>query len=276
VANRQGGTDRRLTKAERKDQARLEREQIQRKMQRRRRQQGLGAGLLIGAAVIVVLVVFLLPKNDTPAGPIPTPDALLARAPEAKTAAGCGDVQTVPFYGGITDRNAPGYQDQAHFGASEAFPEAPLLASYPSTPPTSGPHDPTPLQAGIYDRAPDIMKAIHSLEHGAAIVWYSPDAPQAVIDEIKNFYAQSVGDVSAGQDRVIVAPYDYPDEGAAALIPDGKQMAVVAWHHLQTCASPDLAVALDFTSQYAAPPVGSPAILGRQYLGEAPEAGGQM
>jgi hypothetical protein len=45
-------------------------------------------------------------------------------------------------------------------------------------------------------------------------------------------------------------------------------MALVAWHHVQTCDRPNLAAAFGFTSSYAAPPFGQ-----QRYKGNAPEAG---
>ena len=86
------------------------------------------------------------------------------------------------------------------------------------------------------------------------------------IDEIKAFYDQSD---PVGQDRVIVAPYDY--DGPGGQLPDGVQMALVAWRRLQTCATPDLAVAFDFTSQFSYPTTQD-----REYTGEAPERGAAM
>ena len=71
--------------------------------------------------------------------------------------------------------------------------------------------------------------------------------------------------------RVIVAPYDYPDQGAAGALPSGVQMALVSWHRLQTCTSIDAAAAFGFSARYAYPAYGSEA-----YLGEAPEPGAQM
>ena len=68
--------------------------------------------------------------------------------------------------------------------------------------------------------------------------------------------------------RVIVAPYDYPDQGARGRSRSGTQMALVAWHKVQTCAKLNLAAAFGFTSSYSAPPFGQ-----RPYKGEAPEAG---
>ena len=50
---------------------------------------------------------------------------------------------------------------------------------------------------------------------------------------------------------MIVAPYYFPDQSEQGSLPSGVQMALVAWHRLQTCAAPSLAAAFDFTSQYA-------------------------
>jgi hypothetical protein len=119
------------------------------------------------------------------------------------------------------------------------------------------------MPAGVYSSPPAIDRVVHSLEHGAAVVWYAPDADGQALDELRTFYREP--DVGS---RVIVAPYDYPDEGAAGSLPPGTEMALVAWHQEQTCAQVDLAAAFDFTARYAAPPYGD-----EQYAGEAPEAG---
>src|SRR5262245_5413056 len=178
------------------------------------------------------------------------PQQLLTAAPQATEAAGCGEVEDVgPFQ--------PKDRDRAH--VTSPIP----LSQYASVPPASGPHNPIPLGAGVYGSPPPIDRVIHSLEHGAAIVWYSPDASGPELDKIKTFYERS--DVGR---RIIVAPYDYPDQGAAGTLPNGSQMALVAWHHVQTCSRPSLAAAFGFTSSYAAPPFGQ-----RQYKGDAPEAG---
>ena len=129
-------------------------------------------------------------------------------------AAGCGPVQTIPAYSG-----AP---DQAHIGTQVASP--PPLTRYPSTPPASGPHDPAPQGAGVYPSPPPVYSTIHSLEHGAAVVWYDPSASGKELDRIKSFF-----DDAANSDHVIVAPYNYPDQGAAGRLPAGKQMVLVAW-----------------------------------------------
>jgi Protein of unknown function (DUF3105) len=235
----------RLTKAERKEEARRQRVELQRRMARSKRNRR------IAIAVVVVLVAGIGAYALTRPQPAEaSPQELLAAAPQATKAAGCGEVENVgPFQ--------PRSQDQAHVSA------AIQLSQYPSVPPASGPHNPIPLGAGVYGAPPAIDRVIHSLEHGAAIVWYSPDAAGPELDKIRNFYNRS--DVGS---RVIVAPYDYPDQGAAGTLPNGEQMSLVAWHHVQTCARPNLAAAFGFTSSYAAPTFEQ-----RRYKADAPEAG---
>ncbi|HEV8564870.1 MAG TPA: DUF3105 domain-containing protein [Actinomycetota bacterium] len=271
-----GAGDRRMTKAERKDDARRRREEIQRQMARRRKKRTVmvAISLVVAGALVAVLVI-------SGGSGLPSPADLLARADQAARAAGCDAVQTVaPFdpanvTGDVQAAQSgdPAAVDQNHIG-DRLDPTPPELSAYPTVPPTSGPHAPIPpgpLPAGVYDAPPDIYRAIHGLEHGAAIVWYSPDASGGQLQQLKDFYGQRLIDEAAGQDRVLVAPYDYPDQGAAGQLPDGVQMALVAWHRLETCGRVDLAAAFDFTSRYGAPPFD-----GRQYLGEAPEAGGAL
>jgi hypothetical protein len=247
---------RRLTKAERKDQARREREEIQRRLasKRRTRTVGIAVGALVVAAAIFAAT--LLPSS----GDLPTPQELLQQAAQTADGAGCGDVTTTaPF--------DPADQDRIHIGGGNVA--GPPLSQYPTTPPASGPHADVPLPAGVYDSLTlsELFRSIHSLEHGATVVWYDPAAPTDEVAKLIDFYDRRLQDAEVGQDRVIVAPYDFPGD-PAGILPDGTQMALVAWHRLRTCASVDLAVAYDFTSQYSFPTVG-----GRAYKGEAPEAG---
>ena len=264
-----GDPNRRPTKAERREDARRQREQIQRQMARRRRNRSIGLALVGAATVMIVVAVFVVSGG----GEVASASDLLKRAPAAAKAAGCDPVQTVGFYGGVSDTRSPDYHDQTHIGTTSAFPTPPPLSSYPSTPPASGPHDPTPLPAGIYDSAPYIYSAIHSLEHGGTIIWYAPGISSKELDRVKAFYGQSSSKTSVGQDRVIVAPYDYPDQGKAGQLPNGVQMALVVWHRLQLCSQVSLAAAFDFSSQYG---YYNPPLMGRKWKGVAPEAGGTM
>ena len=264
--------NRRITKAERREEARLKREEIQRKMAKQRRGRLLAGIALVVAAGLIVALVVLQPfaGEDTQ---VQASDLIKQAAAAAKTA-GCTEVQTIKAYNDISDPQDPKYVDQAHIGTTAQFPTPPKLSTYPSVPPTSGPHAALPpngagpLPAGVYSSPPDIYRAIHSLEHGATIVWYDPTTSGATLSALKSFYDRKVSAAAIGQDRVIIAPYSYPDQGASGQLPDGVQMALVAWHRMQTCSSVSLPVAFAFTSKYSAPPAA-----GQPYAGEAPEAG---
>jgi uncharacterized protein DUF3105 len=235
----------RLTKAERKEQARRERVELQRKMARSRRNRRIA--MVVVAVAVAGASVFALTRPEPETA---SPGELLAAADEARQTAGCGPVEDVGPY-------EPRSQDRAHIVAS--LP----LTTYPSVPPASGPHNQIPFGAGVYETPPPVDRVIHSLEHGAAVVWYAPHASETELARTRAFY-----DGEAVGARVIVAPYDYPDQGAAGSLPGGAQMALVSWHKVQTCDRVSLPAAFGFTSRYAAPPFGQ-----QPYRGEAPEAG---
>jgi hypothetical protein len=163
--------------------------------------------------------------------------ALLAAAPQAIQAAGCSEVERVPPY--------PGTVDRAHIGTPQ-MPSAPDLSTYPSIPPASGPHEPTPLRAGAYRNPPDVYASIHSLEHAAVVIWIDPArASDADVERIRAFFTRP-DEVN----HVIVAPYSYPDLGPAGKLPAGVGMAMVAWHRLELCREPSLPAAYDFVHRY--------------------------
>jgi hypothetical protein len=161
---------------------------------------------------------------------------LLDQAAAATRSAGCGEVQTIPPY--------PRDQDRTHIGG-EDVPSMPALSTYPSQPPVSGPHSVGTVAAGVYGESPPLDGVIHSLEHAAVVIWFDPKASSSPeVERIRRFFAR--GDQ---RNHVIVAPYAYPDAGAAGAL-EGGQMALTAWHRSQTCARPSLAVAYEFVSRY--------------------------
>jgi hypothetical protein len=216
-----------------------------------------GLGVIVGMLVLTALVVgaALLPSGVDAEEEM---ESLLARAGAAAEASGCGEVAVTPTFD-------PPDQDASHIASAAT---APPLSGYPTTPPASGPHADLALPAGVYEvlSVSDVYRSIHSLEHAATIVWFDPTAPADRLETLIAFYGPAQ-DAAVGQDRVIIAPFDFAGAPGGEL-PDGTQMALVAWHRLRTCASVDLAVAVDFTTQY-----GFPTTAGREYAGEAPEPG---
>jgi hypothetical protein len=233
-----GGPNRQV----RKEEARKQREAIQRKMSRRTwlRWVGLGAVVaLIGVAV---------------AGAVVYQSGAASRAIKA---AGCGPVQAVPPY-----KTNPAL-DRAHIDPKgQQVTTPPPLSTYSSTPPASGPHMPTPQAAGVYRTPPDVYATIHSLEHTAVIVWYRPGASGGDLSKIQNTYRNA-----PSGDHVIVAPYSYPSEGAAGQLPAGKQMVLIAWHHMRTCGQVSLAAVNDFVAHYRVTTHSAPT---SAYKGDAP------
>jgi hypothetical protein len=222
----------------RKEEARRQREALRRKMARRRTLRITGA--IVAALVVVAAVTVYVLSRPNPA-----------------EAAGCGDVRTIAPY--------PGGNDRAHIGSGSAVTSPPPLLTYSSVPPASGPHDPTPQPAGVYSTPPGIYHVIHSLEHAAVVIWYPPGTQGAELAKIKSFYNDPIN-----QDHVIVSPYDYPDQGAAGKLPSGKQMVLVAWHHMESCSRISLSAAQDFIKHYR---LTTGETASTAYKGDAPEPG---
>jgi hypothetical protein len=240
---------------ERKEAARQARERLRRKAVRRRMYRRAAIGLVVGALIAGIVVLSTRPKGS----PLNAEEkGLLAAATQATQTAGCDGVQTTKDYSGGNDR--------AHIGPGSPVTTNPPLTSYASTPPASGPHNPSPLGAGVYSDPPDVYQSIHSLEHAAVIIWYSPDAASDPATATELTQLQTFFGKSSEEAKVIVAPYSYPDQGAAGALPQGKQMVLVAWHRIQTCTSISLPVAYNFVVHYRFP---SPK--GEKYQGVAPE-----
>jgi hypothetical protein len=233
---------------ERREQKEAVRRQKERQLRRIQRNDMLKK---VGVAALVIAIVgggiYYISSQRSEANS--EVEALLARAGEAKEAAGCSDIEVIPPMG------ATETEDSAH------VEQMPPLSQYNSTPPASGPHDSSTEQAGVYQESPAVLGSVlHSMEHGAVVVWYRPgEQSGAEFAEIEDF-------VERNQDHVILAPYEYPDEGTEGGLPKGVNMSLTAWHHQQTCEELSLPVIAQFMSEYRTPTLG-----GGPYEGDAPE-----
>jgi hypothetical protein len=72
--------------------------------------------------------------------------------------------------------------------------------SYEQSPPVGGDHNPIWQNAGFYEEPVPNETAVHTLEHGAVWITYSPDLPQEGKDHIREV-------VAAGQDCVLASPF---------------------------------------------------------------------
>ena len=177
---------------------------INRQREERRRLYIAIGGVALALLVFLGLVVLELSSQN----------AAGATASQQVAAAGtCRPIQTIPDEGNahITPGQTPTYQSQ---------------------PPSSGPHNPTPLSAGIYDQPVDVTMEVHSLEHGYIVIHYK-DIPGSSVDQLKQL-------VSRDPRKLILAPYptmNYP-------------VTLTAWDHLQTCTGVDQASILAFISSF--------------------------
>ncbi len=71
---------------------------------------------------------------------------------------------------------------------------------YPQTPPVGGPHNPVWQTCAFYDTAIMTERGVHSMEHGAVWITYSPDLDAAAIDALKA--------LQAGGEEVLVSPFE--------------------------------------------------------------------
>lgn len=70
---------------------------------------------------------------------------------------------------------------------------------YAQTPPAGGEHNSVWQNAGFYEEPIQDESAVHTLEHGAVWITYSPDLPQEQVSELR--------DLANSRDCVLVSPY---------------------------------------------------------------------
>jgi Protein of unknown function (DUF3105) len=71
--------------------------------------------------------------------------------------------------------------------------------SYEQSPPVGGDHNPIWQNAGFYEEPVRDENAVHTLEHGAVWITYSPDLPQEGKDRVR--------EIVSGQDCVLASPF---------------------------------------------------------------------
>ncbi len=64
---------------------------------------------------------------------------------------------------------------------------------YNSNPPAAGSHYATTAHSGIYETPPPDGNLVHSLEHGAVILWYKTGLPPDDIEKLKKVYYEASG-----------------------------------------------------------------------------------
>jgi hypothetical protein len=181
----------RAEEKERRRQERIEREEAARRAAARKRTLQLGGGLIAGLVVIAVIVVVV-----------------------AGGGGGGGDkVDTTKL---TADAKAAG----CTFGQfkSEGRTHTAGKVTYKTNPPTSGNHNPTPAQDGIYraGNTPPKENFVHSLEHGRIEFQYKPGASAADVAKLRALAEEPINDTPGYHMLMFENNTNMPTEFAAA------------------------------------------------------------
>lgn len=123
---------------------------------------------------------------------------------------------------------------------SENLAQFPPDQIYPDRPASSGLHLPRWIISGVYDKEIDERLLVHNLEHGYVNVYYSADAGEEAVAELK---ANAEERIDSGAPKLIVAPW-------AGDMPDGANFAFTAWRQRQLCERYDEGILLEFVANH--------------------------
>ncbi|HUR84340.1 MAG TPA: DUF3105 domain-containing protein [Solirubrobacteraceae bacterium] len=166
---------------EQRKRERLEREAAAAAEAKRKRMLQIVGGVVVAAAVVIGLVLALTGgggDEDRPAD-----DAVTTAA----RAANC-TYKTFPEEG------------NAHVADKRT------KADYKTNPPTSGDHNPTAAQDGLYQSGnePALENWVHTLEHGRIILMYKPGTPPPAVTSMDNLFKEPVLDSGASYHMVLM------------------------------------------------------------------------
>lgn len=103
------------------------------------------------------------------------------------------------------------------FEAEQGHVDRPV--DYAQTPPAGGEHNPVWQNAAFYEEPVRSENAVHTMEHGAVWITYSPDLPQEGKDRIR--------ELVEARDCLVASPYpDLPGDSPVVASAWGKQLAM--------------------------------------------------
>jgi hypothetical protein len=195
-------------KKERESERRAIADKLRREQEQREKRRNLL--FLVGIVVVVVglLAAAVIPYVKNQRREHALAGTALDKLGVSESAASCDDILTKK-----TDHN------QQH------IPD-PTPITYPDSPPSFGPHRPSPaaFERKFYtaqDR-PEVATLVHNLEHGYTILWYD----ETISKDQKQKDAIEAIAKKMDQERFIAAPWT-SDDGKA--FPDGKHVALTRW-----------------------------------------------
>src|SRR4051794_5395208 len=177
------------SRQEEKQRRRAEREAAEAKAQassaRARRLQMVGGAVLVIAIVAVAAVLIGSGGGGSSSSkdPSSTKGANVA-IPSAGPLAKADKLAAAAKAAGCVARTFP----------SEGRTHTTSKVTYKTNPPTSGNHNPTPAQDGIYDpgNTPAKENVVHALEHGRIEIQYAPGTAKNTRDQLETLFSEKV------------------------------------------------------------------------------------
>jgi hypothetical protein len=168
---------------ERRRQERVEREAAEARAASRRKRLQLVAGGLLAAAALAAVIVASVGGGDEEGAPRQA-SAAAASLPKQQIT----DLKAAADAAGCTLTNAA-FEGQNH--ADRTF----TAQDYKTNPPTSGDHNPTWYEDGIYapGTTPRLGELVHTLEHGRIDVQYKVGSPKSLRDQLEAFVGENDG-----------------------------------------------------------------------------------
>jgi len=204
------------SRAEQKEARRREREEQEQaaaKSAANKRRLQIVAGAVLGLALVGAILAVVLGGGDDKKDPGDTtaataPTAKITNFDEAVKASGCVYKAAPPTGGG---EHTQGNGEQVE---------------YPENPPSSGRHDPTWAEAGIYEPGNEPVKEmwVHSLEHGRIVITYKPGTPAKTIKELEGVFNEPLLGTPGYQKQVLQNNTNMP-----------FAVAALAWGQKLTC-----------------------------------------
>ena len=182
-------------RSEEKERRRLERlakEEEARKAAARKRTLQIGGGVVLGLAVIAVVAIVALAGGGSSKG---DSSANIAKLTADAKAAGCTFSQF----------------------KSEGRNHTASKVIYKTNPPTSGNHNPTPAQDGIYraGNSPPKENFVHTLEHGRIEFQYKPGTPAADVAKLRQLAEEPFNGTAGYHVLLFENNTNMPDQFAA-------------------------------------------------------------
>lgn len=167
-------------------------------------------GVVVVVTSLVVALIYIQKQEES--GPVGV----------GETAAGCTEIET------------PEEQGATH--VDDGTP-----VQYSTSPPTSGDHWANPAPSGFNPPSSlgetPIERIVHNMEHGQIIVWYSPDAPASVIDDIEGYF-----DNTSAASSLLGEPYE--------AIESPYNFTITAWGGTQSCQEVSESVLDEFRERF--------------------------